>query len=107
VMSEIMVIRDGGRPQLLLTVAFVLWILLPFVALGWANVVSKRWPAPARIILYITTLLIVLGSVSFYARLILQRAGSPHAFVFVMGPLASWALMLVVVPAAVAISRQR
>jgi hypothetical protein len=90
-----------------LTLAFVVWILLPFVAMAWAIVVSMRWPALARISLYFTTLLIALGSVAFYARLILQRAGSPHAFVFVMGPLASWALMIVVVPAAVAISRKR
>ena len=107
VVSEVLVIREGGRPQLLLTVAFVIWILLPFVALAWATFASKSWPVSARISLYCTTLLIVLGSVAFYGRIILHRAGSPHAFPFVMGPLASWALMLAVVPTAVAISRKR
>jgi hypothetical protein len=107
VASEFFVIRTGGRSQPLLSVLFVIWILLPFVALVWANVVSKNWPAPVRISLYCTTLLIALGSLAFYGRVILPRAGSPRAFVFVMGPLASWVLMLIVVPTAAAISRKR
>lgn len=107
VASEFLVIRAGGRPQLLLSVLFVIWILLPFVALAWASVVSKSWPAPVRISLYCTTLLIALGSVAFYGGLILPRAGSPRAFVFVMGPLASWLLMLIVVPIFAVISRRR
>ncbi|HET9131526.1 MAG TPA: hypothetical protein VFO86_11285 [Terriglobia bacterium] len=107
VMSEILVIREGGRPQLLLTVAFVVWILLPFVAMAWAIYASKRWRPFARIGLYCTAILIVLGSVAFYARLILQRPNSPHAFPFVIGPLISWALVLIVVPTALAVSRKR
>lgn len=98
VASEILLIREDTGAQPLLSVAFAIWILLPFIAMAWANVVSKGWPAIARVSLYFTTILIVLGSVAFYGRMILQRAGSPHAFVFVVGPLASWALMLVVVP---------
>jgi hypothetical protein len=105
--SELLVIRAGGRPQLLLSVLFVIWILLPFVALAWANVVSKSWPAPVRVSLYCTTFLIALGSLAFYGGVILPRAGSPRAFVFVTGPLASWVLMLIVVPIAAAISRKR
>jgi len=105
--SEFLVIRAGGLSQPLLSVLFFVWILLPFVALAWANVISKSWPALVRISLYCTTLLIVLGSLAFYGRIILPRAGSPRAFVFVMGPIASWALMLIVVPTAAAISRNR
>jgi len=107
VASEVLVIRAGGRSQPLLSVLFAIWILLPFVALAWANVVSKNWPALVRISLYCTTFLIALGSVAFYAGVILPRAGSPRAFVFVTGPLASWALMLIVVPIAAAIFRKR
>ena len=107
VVSEVFVIRESGRPQLLLSALFVIWILLPFIALAWATVVSKSWSAPVRISLYFTTLLIVLGSLAYYGRVILPPAGSANAFVFVMGPLASWALMLIVVPLAAAISRKR
>ena len=107
VASEVFVIRESGRSQLLLSVLFVIWILLPFVALALANIASKSWSVFARICLYCTTLLIVLGSVAFYGRMILHRAGSPRAFPFVMGPLAAWAMMLIIVPAAMAISRKR
>ena len=105
--SEILVVRAGGGSQWLLTVLFVVWILLPFVALAWANFISTRWPAVPRRALYATTLVVVLGSLAFYGGVILPRAGSPRAFVFVMGPLASWALMLIVVPISAAISRKR
>jgi hypothetical protein len=104
--SEVLVIRAGGRSQPLLSVLFIIWILLPFVALAWANVISKSWPAPVRISLYFTTIVIALGSIAFYGGLILPRGGSPRAFVFVMGPLAAWAVMLIVVPTAAAISRR-
>jgi hypothetical protein len=105
--SEILVVRAGGGSQRLLTVMFVVWILLPFVALAWANLISTRWPAVSRVALYGITIVIALGSLAFYGRVILPPAGSAHAFVFVMGPLASWALMLIVVPIAAAISRKR
>jgi hypothetical protein len=107
VVSEFLVIRTAGRSQPSLTLIFVIWILLPFVALGWAIVVSKSWPAPVRISLYCTTFLTALGSVAFYGGLILPRAGSPRAFVFVIGPMASWVLMLIVVPISAAYSRKR
>jgi len=105
--SEFLVIRAGGRSQPLLSVLFFIWILLPFVALTWANIVSKGWQPFVRISLYCTTLLIALVSLAFYGRIILPRAGSPRAFVFVMGPIASWAMMLIVVPTAEAVSRKR
>lgn len=105
--SEILVIRTGGRSQPLLTVIFVVWILLPFAALAWANVVSKGWPVLTRMALYFTTYIISLGAPAFYGGVILPSAGSPRAFVFVMGPLASWALMAIVVPIAGVISRRR
>ena len=105
--SEILVIRAGGSAQPLLSVLFFVWIILPLVALAWANIASKSWQPFVRISLYSTTLLIALGSLAFYGRIILPRGGSPRAFVFVMGPIASWALMLIVVPTAAALSRKR
>jgi len=107
VCSEILIIRAGGRSQPLLTVVFVVWILLPFVALAWANVVSKSWPNLTRVALYLTTFVVTVSCLAFYGGLILPPTGSPRAFVFVVGPLASWALMLIVVPIASAISRMQ
>jgi hypothetical protein len=105
--SEILMLTVGRRSQPLLTVIFFVWLLLPFVALAWANVVSKHWPSLVQVALYCATLLIALGCLAFYGGVILPPAGSPRAFVFVMAPLASWALMLIVVPIAAAISRKR
>ena len=104
--SEILVIRMGGRSQPLLTIIFVVWIFLPFAALAWANVVSKGWPVLTRGALYFTSLIISLGALAFYGGVILSPKGSPRAFAFVMGPLASWALMVIVVPLAGVISRR-
>jgi hypothetical protein len=105
--SEILMMSVGRRSQPLLTVIFFVWILLPFVALAWANVASRNWPPLVQVTLYSATLLIALGCLAFYGGVILPPAGSPRAFVFVMAPLASWALMLIVVPIAAAISRKR
>jgi hypothetical protein len=105
--SEILVVRAGGGQQRLLTVIFIVWIGLPFVALAWANMISTRWPAVTRVALFGTTILIALGSVAFFGGVILPPAGSPRAYVFVMGPLAAWALMLIVVPISALIARKR
>src|SRR5450432_3739404 len=44
---------SAGRstPRFLL-VLFVIWVLSPFVALAWANVVSRRWSSLTRVTLY-------------------------------------------------------
>ena len=97
---------DERTPRFLL-VLFVFWIASPFVALAWANVVSKRWPVLTRAALYGVTLLIVLGSLAFYGKLLSPPPGSPRAFVFVAVPPASWLLMAIVVSTAALISRRR
>ena len=97
---------DQRTPRFLL-VLFVFWILSPFVALAWANMVSKRWSFLTRTTLYVVTLVITLGSLAFYGKFILPPAGSPRAFVFVAVPPASWLLMTIVVSIAALISRRR
>ena len=97
---------DQRTPRFLL-VLFVFWILSPFVALAWANIVSKRWSFLTRTTLYVVTLVITLGSLAFYGKFILPPAGSPRAFVFVAVPPASWLLMTIVVSIAALISRLR
>lgn len=97
---------DQHTPRFLLVI-FVFWVLSPFVALAWANVVSKRWPILTRAALYGVTLFITLGSLACYGKLILPPAGSPRAFVFVAVPPASWLFMTTVVSIAASISRRR
>ena len=105
--SEILVVRAGGGSQRLLTVIFVVWILLPFVALAWANIVSRSWPDFVRVTLYCTTLVIALGSLAFYGGVIRPPANTGRAFVFVAGPLGSWAVMVILVLIAARITRRR
>ena len=50
-------LRAGQRTPRLLLVFFIIWVLSPFVALLWANLVSKRWSVVTRATLYCMTLL--------------------------------------------------
>ena len=47
VISVGFLVRATGRnPSQLLVVLMAIWVVSPFVALLWANFVSKRWSAP-------------------------------------------------------------
>jgi len=102
-----LMLRAGRRTPALLLVLFVIWVLSPFVALAWANVVSMRWSVPTRATLYCVTLVLALGSLAVYGGLVLPPAGSPRAFVFVAVPPLSWLLLAIAVPLAAWISRRR
>jgi hypothetical protein len=102
--SVILTLRAGGSTPRLLLVLFVFWVLSPFVALAWANMVSKRWSVLTRATLYCVTLVITLGSLAIYGDVVLPPAGSPRAFMFVLGPLGSWLLMTIVVLIAALVS---
>jgi len=100
-------IRAGSSSPWLLQVLFVIWVLLPFVALAWTTLVSRHWAALTRATLYGVTLFIALGSLAIYGGVIPPPVGSAHAFVFVVVPAASWLLMAIFVPLAALISRRR
>jgi hypothetical protein len=102
-----LMLRAGHHTPRLLLILFVIWVLSPFVALAWANVVSKRWSVPTRAALYCVTLVLTLVSLAIYGGLVSPPAGSARAFVFVAVPPASWLLMAIVVPLAALISRRR
>ena len=102
-----LMLRADQRTPRFLLVLFFFWVLSPFVALAWANVVSKRWPVLVRATLYCVTFLITLGSLACYGKLILPPAGSPRAFMFVAVPPASWLFMTIVISMAALISRGR
>jgi hypothetical protein len=99
-------LRAGRSTPRLLLALFVVWVLSPFVALAWANQVSKRWSVLTRATLYGVTLFLSLGSLAIYGELVKRPAGSPNAFVFVAVPPASWLLMAIAVPMAALISRR-
>jgi hypothetical protein len=100
-------LRAGQRTSLRLLVIMVTWVLAPFLALVVAGAVSKRWSLTIRATLYSVMLVVTLGSLAVYADDALWPRQAQAAFVFVMVPLVSWALMAIVIPAAALISRPR
>jgi hypothetical protein len=99
-----LMLRAGRNTPRLLLVAFVFWILAPFAALTWANLVSRRWAVPTRAALYCVTPAIALGSLALYGGLVVPPAGTSHAFAFVIGPAVS--LLAAVVPVTAIVSRR-
>jgi hypothetical protein len=99
--------RVGHRAPGFLLVLFALWILSPFVALIWANMVSHRWSLVTSATLFSLTLALTLASVAVYGAVALGPRRSTPAFWFLVVPLASWLLMTTVVPLAAWMSRRR
>ena len=103
-----LMLRAGQRTPRLLLALFIIWVFSPFMALLWANIVSKRWSVITRATLYCVTLVVTLGSLAIYGELVVLRPpGSANAFLFVIVPPASWVLMAIVVPMAALISGKR
>ena len=100
------ILAGRSTPRFLL-ILFLLWVLSPFAGLAWANIRSKRWSVLTQVVLACVSLLIALASLAIYGKLISPPAGSPHAFVFVAFPPASWLLTAVLVFAAALSSRKR
>jgi hypothetical protein len=99
--------RAGERTPRLLLVLFTIWVLSPFVALLWANMVSKHWSVITRVTLYCVTLIVTLASLAIYGELVdVRPPGSANAFLFVAVPPASWVFMTIVVATAAFISRR-
>jgi len=97
--------RAGQHTPRLLLILFTIWVLSPFVALLWANTVSKRWSVVTRAMLYCVVLIVTLGSLAIYGELVdLKPPGSANAFLFVAVPPVSLLFIMIVVPMAAFIS---
>jgi hypothetical protein len=64
-------LHAGRRTPRLPLVLFVLWVLSPFAALVWANIISKRWSVVTRATLYTVMLVLTLGSLAIYSAVAL------------------------------------
>jgi hypothetical protein len=96
--SLVFMLRAGQRTPRLLLVLFIFWVLSPFVALVWGNIVSKRWSVLTRVTLYCVTLIVSLGSLAIYGEWINVRpAGSANAFLFVAVPPVSLVFITIIV----------
>jgi hypothetical protein len=50
----------------ILIALMAIWVVSPFIALAWANLVSIRWPAPAGRMLYWVMLFLTIASLAVY-----------------------------------------
>lgn len=100
-------LRAGHNTPRFLLILFVFWVLSPFVALAWANVVSPRWSGLTRATLYGVTLAHTLGALAIYGQLVKRPAGSANAFMFVVTPPAAWLVIASAVSLAALISRRQ
>jgi len=91
--SFVLMLRAGGRAPVFLIAAFVVWVVAPFAALGWAVVASARWTPRARAAVCWTTIALAVVSLPVYARLVHMPRGTAPAFAFVMWPVVSWLVM--------------
>jgi len=97
VASLCFVINAGrNNNSILLRALFVIWTLSPFVAFLFADTISRRWPFLKRITLYWLMLVVTLGSLVCYSGAFNTSKTKP-AFIFLIVPLISWLLMIIVI----------
>ena len=105
--SLVFLLSAGQRPSWLLLIIMMLWVIAPFAALGFAEVISKRWPDLVRKSLDWLSVLLPLGSLAAYAYDAWRPPHAQAAFVFVAAPLVAWVLMAITVSVAALIARRR
>ena len=99
-------LQAGRRAPPVLLVLFTGWVLAPFVALAWANVVSTRWSPRDRAVLLGLTLVVALGSVGIYADAVVRTPKTTPTRWFLLVPLGSLLLLAIVVAIAALGSRR-
>lgn len=105
--SLALVLHAGQRidsPRLLMGL-FAIWVSSPFLILGVAYVLSKRWSVLTRATLYGVMLVVTVASLAIYGVVALGPS-RPKAPVFVLVPPISWLLMAIAGPTAALISRR-
>jgi MFS family permease len=97
--SSLVLMFNAGRDQnsIFLIVLFTGWVLSPFIGLFIADMISKRWLSKTHLTIYLLIIFIVLASLIFYSGA-LNVPGTKPAFKFLIVPLISWVLILIIVP---------
>jgi len=97
--SSLVLMFNAGHNQksILLILLFTGWVLSPFIGLFIADMISKHWLPKTRLAIYLLIIFITLASLIFYSGA-LNVSGTKPAFKFLVAPLISWFLILVIVP---------
>ncbi len=88
---------SAGRKQnsIILLALFTAWVLSPFVGLFISNKISSRWTVPARASLYWLMIILTIGSLVAYSGAF-NTPETKNAFIFLIFPLISWFLIVIV-----------
>ena len=88
---------NAGRKQnsIILLALFTAWVLSPFVGLFISNKISSRWTVPARASLYWLMIILAIGSLVAYSGAF-NTPKTKNAFIFLIFPLISWFLVVIV-----------
>lgn len=92
--------------SILLVVLFVSWVLSPYLALLILNAGSKHWQVLTRETLYYLMILLSIISLISYSGVVIPHGMKP-AFIFLVIPLISWMLILIVLPITANRSRRK
>ena len=97
--SSLVLMFNAGHNQksILLILLFTGWVLSPFIGLFIADMISKNWLSKTRLTIHLLIVFVVLASLIFYSGA-LNVPGTKPAFKFLIVPLISWVLILIVVP---------
>jgi uncharacterized membrane protein len=90
----------------LLIVLFAGWVAMPFVGLGFIDLLSSEWSASARTTLFRLILFVAVASLAIYAYVV-KHPRPQEAFPFLVTPFSTWVLMAVVLLAFQWRSRRR
>ena len=79
----------GGLSDLLITLGFYVWVMLPFLVLFvlTSSVHRKGLSTASRIAIFLTTILVVVSSVLIYWTSIIKSASSTSALIFIVVPI--------------------
>jgi hypothetical protein len=92
-----LVLYNGrNNKSILLITLFLAWVLSPFIGLLIADKVSKSWTDITRKTLYIIMLVLTMISLFSYSG-VFSPAGTKTAFVFLVTPLISWVVILILI----------
>jgi hypothetical protein len=86
----------AGRSQksIVLIALFTVWVLSPFIGVFIVNKISIRWPANVRVLYYWFMIILTILSLFAYSGKFIGH-NTKAAFIFLVGPLASWLLIVI------------
>lgn len=103
----LMLYAGRHNKHLLITALFIVWVLAPFVGLGLADRLSRRWPPTIRRTRQVVSLLVAVVSLVIYVMNAIWPRQPQAAFVYVAVPPASVLASALILGVSALVSRAR